>query len=77
MLVSFYIITFNHSQYIEEALSSALSQTYSPLQIAISDDASTDDTCQKIEHLLQEYQGPHKITYLKNKKNLGIARHKR
>jgi len=75
MLISFYIITYNQSSYIEEALLSAFSQTYKPLQIVISDDASTDGTQSKIEKMIEAYAGPHKIKYIKNKKNLGISRH--
>ncbi|TLU83401.1 MAG: glycosyltransferase [Chlorobium sp.] len=75
MLVSIYIITYNHSSFVTEAIEGALSQTYSPLEIIISDDASTDNTCEKIENIIKDYHGKHKIKYLRNKKNLGIAKH--
>jgi glycosyltransferase involved in cell wall biosynthesis len=75
MLVSFYIIAYNHSHYIADAIRGALSQTYSPLQIVISDDASTDDTYDIIRRTTMDYQGPHEIKILRNERNIGISRH--
>jgi glycosyltransferase involved in cell wall biosynthesis len=75
MLVSFYIIAYNHSHYIADAIKGALSQTYSPLQIVISDDASKDDTYEIIQKTIKNYDGPHKIKILRNENNLGISRH--
>jgi glycosyltransferase involved in cell wall biosynthesis len=71
-LVSFCQKYFNQEKYIEESLNSILSQTYSPLEIIISDDASTDGTWQKITDILAKYTGPHKIITNRNEKNLGI-----
>jgi glycosyltransferase involved in cell wall biosynthesis len=75
MLVTLYIIAYNHSHYIADAIKSALSQTYSPLQIVISDDASTDDTYDIIRRTTIDYEGPHEIKILRSKTNLGISRH--
>jgi glycosyltransferase involved in cell wall biosynthesis len=74
-LASLYVITYNHSKFVEDAINGALSQTYSPLQIVISDDASTDDTCEKIDKIIKNYKGSHTIKYIKNEKNIGIAQH--
>ncbi|WP_063847379.1 glycosyltransferase [Limnoraphis robusta] len=43
-LVSVCIPTYNGERFIAEAISSILSQTYSPLELIISDDASLDKT---------------------------------
>ena len=43
-LVSICIPTYNGEIFIQEALESAISQTYSNLEIIVSDDASTDKT---------------------------------
>ncbi len=71
-LVSFCQMYFNQEKYVEESLNAVLAQTYSPLEIIISDDASTDGTWQKITSILATYTGPHKIITNQNEKNLGI-----
>ncbi|PKQ46715.1 glycosyltransferase family 2 protein [Confluentibacter flavum] len=48
-LVSICIPTFNGASFIEDALKSALAQTYSNIEIVVSDDASKDATLQIIE----------------------------
>ncbi|WP_242133240.1 glycosyltransferase family 2 protein [Aestuariivivens marinum] len=48
-LVSICIPTYNGEAYIESAMASALSQTYAPLEIVVSDDASADETLNIVE----------------------------
>ncbi len=48
-LVSLIIPTYNGSAFLAEALESASSQTYSNLEIIISDDASTDNTLEIVQ----------------------------
>lgn len=43
-LVSISILTYNSSKYVIDTLESIKTQTYSPLELVISDDCSTDDT---------------------------------
>jgi glycosyltransferase involved in cell wall biosynthesis len=47
-LVSVIIPCFNVEKYVEKAITSIVNQTYKNLEIWIIDDASTDDTLQKI-----------------------------
>ncbi len=48
-LVTFMLRTYNHERFIREAVRSALTQTYSPLQVVISDDCSQDRTFEIIQ----------------------------
>jgi glycosyltransferase involved in cell wall biosynthesis len=65
-LVSVSMLTYNHEQYIGEALRSILDQTFSDLEVIVVDDGSTDSTPQvvaalsdpRIVYLRQENQGP-------------------
>jgi glycosyltransferase involved in cell wall biosynthesis len=77
-LVSFLLVTYNHEKYIEEAIIGALSQKYSPLEIIISDDASSDKTFEIAKDLVSQYKGPHKIILNQNQTNLyqvGLGAH--
>lgn len=74
-LVTFALVSFNQEMYVLEAIQGAFSQTYSPLEILISDDCSSDRTYEIIEQMTNVYNGPHKVTCSRNAKNLGIAEH--
>lgn len=73
-LVSLCITCYNQERYIREAVQSAFDQTYSPLEIVISDDCSTDGTVEIIEEMMRHYAGPHKVLFSENKENLYVAR---
>lgn len=75
MLVSFYIITYNHEDMIAEAIEAAFAQTYSPLEIIISDDCSSDKTWEIIQREVGSYQGPHDVIVRRNPQNYGISAH--
>ena len=57
-LVSICCITYNHKEYIRDALDGFLSQrTDFPYEILINDDASTDGTADIIREYEQKYPG--------------------
>ncbi len=74
-LVSFILVAYNQENLITEAVESLLSQTYSPLEIILSDDCSSDSTFTIMKSLKDNYKGPHKIKLNHNKTNLGISAH--
>lgn len=74
-LVTFALFSYNQENYIREAIEGAFSQTYSPLEIILSDDCSTDGTLEIMKEMAKEYKGPHLVKVRQTEKNLGIAMH--
>ena len=71
--ISLVLPTYNDSQYIEQALNSALNQTYTDFEIIVVDDGSTDNTRDLVDkygnsigYIYQENQG------LASARNTGI-----
>lgn len=74
-LVSYCVFTYNQEKYIEASIRGALKQSYSPLEIIISDDCSSDSTYALIHKTIESYDGPHRIIVNRNETNLGIGGH--
>jgi glycosyltransferase involved in cell wall biosynthesis len=74
-LVTFALIAYNQEPYIGEAIQGAFAQTYSPLEIILSDDYSSDRTFEIMTRMAEAYDGPHKIILNRNEKNLGTGGH--
>ena len=74
-LISFVLIAYNQEMFIREAVEGALAQTYSPLEIVLSDDCSSDGTFEVMEQMATSYRGPHKVVLRRNLSNLGIGGH--
>lgn len=72
-LASYLLFGYKHQRFIEEALESAVAQDYEPMEIIVSDDASTDATAAVIERFIARYDGPKTIRFRKNTVNLGLA----
>jgi len=69
-LVSICIPTFNGEKHLVECLDSALAQTYSDIEIIITDDCSTDYT----NEIAEKYRDRDmRIKYFVNEKNLGLV----
>ena len=74
-LVSLLVFSYNQEKYIKESVLAALNQTYSPLEIIISDDCSTDNTFEIIKETISNYKGPHKVIINRNEINMGLIPH--
>lgn len=72
-LISFYLGCYNQEAFIREAVEGALAQTYSPLEIIISDDCSTDRTFDIARRVVEVYKGPHAVRLNRNDTNCGIG----
>ena len=71
-LVTVIATCYNHSAFVIESLDSIRQQTYSPIQLIITDDHSTDDS----DALITEWINRHHVfcTYLRHRTNMGICR---
>ena len=56
-----YLFTYNHDDFIDAAFTSALEQTYEPLQIVVWDNHSTTRNFEIIQDLANDYRGPHEL----------------
>jgi glycosyltransferase involved in cell wall biosynthesis len=74
-LVTLAIFSYNQEDFIAEAIEGALAQTYSPLEIIISDDCSTDATFEVIQATLKGRDTPHEVRITRNDRNLGVCAH--
>ncbi|GFO59342.1 hypothetical protein GMST_16670 [Geomonas silvestris] len=74
-LVSFVILAYNQEQLVREAVKAAFAQTYTPLEIIISDDCSTDGTFQVLRELAAGYRGPHQVRVRRSPVNRGLTGH--
>lgn len=74
-LATLMILFYKQEKFVKDAVEGALSQTYSNLEIILSDDNSPDRTFEVIQECVKDYQGPHKIVLNKNEKNMGLVPH--
>ena len=71
-LISIALCTYNGQEFLEEQLSSILSQSYEHLELIVSDDGSTDRTLEIIEDFAAKdarvrlYQNPQNLGFNKN-----------
>lgn len=70
--VSAILLCYNCDQFVAKALRSVVEQECNePMEIIISDDASTDDTVGVVERELACYDGPHRIRFARRTTNSG------
>lgn len=74
-LVTFALIAYNQERYVSEAIAAAFAQTYSPLEIILSDDCSSDSTFEIMQRAEAEYKGPHRVILNRNPVNMNIGGH--
>lgn len=73
--VSLLLLTHNQQGIARAAAEACLAQTGAPLEIILSDDASTDNTFGELQAAAANYRGPHRVRVRRNEVNLGIGAH--
>jgi glycosyltransferase involved in cell wall biosynthesis len=66
--ITVFMAVYNGARYLNEAIDSALNQTFKDFELLIIDDGSTDQSAE----IIQSYKDP-RIRFLRNEKNLGIV----
>lgn len=73
--VSVCMITYNHQDYIEQAINSILSQNFNhEYELIISNDNSKDSTHDVIRRIIEEHPKGNLISYYNQETNLGITK---
>lgn len=68
-LVTIYIPNYNYANYIDDAIQSALNQTFQDIEIIVIDDASTDAS----DSIIKKYIYPgSRVNVIFNEKNIGL-----
>ena len=74
-LVSFFVTAYRQEHLVRASIEAAFAQTWSPLEILLSDDCSPDGTFAVMQEMAAAYSGPHRVILNRNPKNLGITAH--
>jgi glycosyltransferase involved in cell wall biosynthesis len=69
-LISLLVANFNNGQFIEETLLSAVNQTYTNIEIVVIDDASVDNSVEKVKTFIEKNPAAN-IRFFVNEKNSG------
>lgn len=67
-LVSIIILSYNRKGYLQQAISSALSQDYENFEVIVSDDASVDGT----ELVMEKYRHDQRLKFHQHEENVGV-----
>ena len=73
MKVSIIIPVYNVSDYVEHCLQSVMVQTYTDMECIIVDDCTPDDSIEKCERMIAEYNGPIAFKILHHERNRGLS----
>jgi glycosyltransferase involved in cell wall biosynthesis len=73
--VSLLLLAYNQESMVRRAAESCLAQDCEPLEIVLSDDASTDRTFEILQELARNYRGPHRVSARRSARNVGIGEH--
>ena len=73
--ISLILLACNQQATVRAAAESCLAQLGEPIEIVMSDDASSDATFAELQAVADAYRGPHQVRARRNPVNLGIGAH--
>lgn len=73
--LSLLLLVYNQRGTVAEAVASCLAQTGPPIELLLSDDASSDGSFELMAQAAAAYTGPHRVRLNRNPANLGIGAH--
>ena len=74
-LATFTVFAYNQVDFVRESVRAAFAQTYRPLQVILSDDASTDGTFEAMQQEASACPSDIQLLLNRNAENIGIAEH--
>lgn len=72
-MVSVIVPVYQVTGYVEGCIRSVMAQTYSDIECIIVDDATRDDSIEKCEALIMDYDGPIKFRIIHHEHNRGLS----
>ena len=73
--LSLLLLVYQQRSTVEAAVAACLAQRGAPIEIVLSDDASTDGSFEAMQALAAGYRGAHRVLLNRNPVNLGIGAH--
>jgi glycosyltransferase involved in cell wall biosynthesis len=73
--ITLVLLCYNQRHCIQHAVQSCFAQVGEPIEILLSDDASTDGGFELMQSMAALYRGPHTVRLRRNERNLGIGEH--
>lgn len=72
-LVTYALFAYRHEAFVAEAIRAVAKQTYRPLELIITDDASPDRTREMIDEALRDFPADITVVRINHPQNQGIA----
>lgn len=72
-MVSVIVPVYQVSEYVERCIRSVMDQTYTDIECIIADDATQDDSIEKCEALIENYDGPIQFWIIRHEQNRGLS----
>jgi hypothetical protein len=72
-LATFVLFAYRHEAFVAEAIRSVAKQTYRPLELIVTDDASPDCTREKIDDTLRDFPADIPVIRINHQQNQGIT----